>query len=57
MDDYLELFELIYERLLDASDEADGERIIRALVKERPISWEVFARKLTSLRLFQRSNP
>ena len=45
----LTLFERIYEQFLDAEDETQGEKIIRAEVQLRPLSWEVVQRTLQAL--------
>ena len=45
----LELFESIYQALLDARSEEDGRQIIRSCVKGRPITWERFQTTLSNL--------
>ena len=45
----LELFEQIYEALLTAKDEQDGEQIIRACVQGKALTWERFQQTLCSL--------
>lgn len=45
----MDLFEQIYQDLLDARDIQDGEQIVRTCVKGRVITWERFQCTLRSL--------
>ena len=49
-DDYdLQLFEDLYETLLEATDSSDAHRRIRLCIEGRPLSWEVVQKTLRQL--------
>ena len=51
VDDYdLELFEMIYLRLLDVESEADGEFAMRDCALARPTTWETWIKTLQGLK-------